>query len=180
MSKREAFSAIHATVKNQIGLNSDLLSILHHRDARWAIGDFDLDQAHSQPWPDFLQPCHEPQMRSLPLRPPTLAHPLANISKEAFPTHSFRTLHGSSYGDDLQFTYTPTKHSIWATRTSLGFSSPMLQASSYFGLPTECASPSATLMPTNWGKHTQNMGKLFTELPLRLLKRSCTSDLITA
>jgi hypothetical protein len=67
MSKKDTLVAIRLTLGDQADLKQDLLNILFHRDADWAVGDFDFGfpQPLNQPSPSpqFLQPTHQPQMR---------------------------------------------------------------------------------------------------------------------
>ncbi|KAG9189026.1 hypothetical protein G6011_05894 [Alternaria panax] len=73
LSKKDTLVAIRLTLGDQVDLKQDLLNVLFHREADWAVGDFDFDshQPSSQgsPSPQFLQPPHQPQMRLPPISP---------------------------------------------------------------------------------------------------------------
>jgi hypothetical protein len=75
ISKKDTLVAIRLTLGDQADLKQDLLNILFHRQAGWAVGDFDfglrqpLDQASPSPSPQFLQPAHQSQMRLPPISP---------------------------------------------------------------------------------------------------------------
>lgn len=161
MYKREAFSSIQATIKGQAGLSNDLADILNHRDARWTGGETDFDPNPSHSWPDFMQPSHEPQMRSLsmPASTPT-TQPSNTIGDLPFP-EAFNEQFETSYGNNLRSSYTPITHNNWASWPAVESSSPMLQGPSNFGYSGQSVPPSITMMTNQWGMSAQNTGKWF-------------------
>jgi hypothetical protein len=64
LSKREAISTISETLGCHDDLKQNLMNVLHHRQSRWAVDDFDLPLLSTElSTPQFLQPVHEPHMR---------------------------------------------------------------------------------------------------------------------
>lgn len=61
--KRHALSAILTVLRDHEDLRQDLMNVLHHRDARWGVGDFEFGSTLNQTIPQFLQPIHQPQLR---------------------------------------------------------------------------------------------------------------------
>ncbi|KAF1946046.1 hypothetical protein EJ02DRAFT_500194 [Clathrospora elynae] len=67
ISKKDAYAAIRRTLEGEENLKQDLMSVLFHGDAKWGMGDFDLDPPVLASSPQFLHPAHQPQMRLPPL-----------------------------------------------------------------------------------------------------------------
>ncbi|KAH8730954.1 hypothetical protein GQ44DRAFT_424904 [Phaeosphaeriaceae sp. PMI808] len=136
--KKEAVSLMFHTLNSHRDLQHDLTEILYHKDARWALGDFDFPDLSPQPIPQFLQPVHQPQLRllSTPSTWDSTDHTLQPLNPEV--PSSFGEYNGFQQEDAYDAPLIQAEQEGWAASM---YPSSMVSMNTNNSVPTHFTSP---------------------------------------